>query len=326
MKDRKVHIFNPETDYALAGFSEYYTPTAQMVRVRRKFALLPALYASPGDIILLLDNLTPHEIESLEYYSVAKSKDIKILTLEQTAASGDIYADYLPNPWGWNPMIRKELARIFPESHLPSDTQLSQIRALSHRRTSIEMLCELDGILSDEIDLPREIWSVEEGMELYHRHKNLFFKAPWSSSGRGIIFTGDLLDMHVEPWLRGIIRAQGSVIAEKFYPKRLDFATEWRCTNGNAEYLGLSVFEASTRGKYHRNIDASQAELEKIIRDSASNWGKNIIDMQMQALNNVVAPYYDGPLGIDMLVMESGEIHPFIEMNLRHTMGMVKLL
>ena len=41
-------------------------------------------------------------------------------------------------------------------------------------------------------------------------------------------------------------------------------------------------------------------------------------------LSSEVAPYYEGPVGIDMMVVREGNslrLHPFVEMNVRHTMG-----
>ena len=47
----------------------------------------------------------------------------------------------------------------------------------------------------------------------------------------------------------------------------------------------------------------------------------------MKALDSIIAPHYDGPLGIDMMFYknENGEIalNPCVEVNLRMTMGMV---
>ena len=38
-----------------------------------------------------------------------------------------------------------------------------------------------------------------------------------------------------------------------------------------------------------------------------------------------MAPFYDGPLGIDMLVTSERNIHPCVEINLRDTMGRVAI-
>ena len=47
-----------------------------------------------------------------------------------------------------------------------------------------------------------------------------------------------------------------------------------------------------------------------------------MIELQRDAIAEVVAPGYSGPLGIDMLATGDGRINPCVEMNLRMTMGM----
>ena len=46
---------------------------------------------------------------------------------------------------------------------------------------------------------------------------------------------------------------------------------------------------------------------------------QNHIERWLQA---VVAPYYEGPLGVDCMLDADGELHVG-ELNLRHTMGLV---
>lgn len=147
----------------------------------------------------------------------------------------------------------------------------------------------------------------------------MFFKAPWSSSGRGVLYTADLTYEQTLQWIRGIIRSQGAVMAEKAYAKSLDFATEWTIDPQGTHFIGISVFEASKRGKYHRNYKGSQAELWNMI----PNLRTDLIERQRATINKVIAPCYYGPLGIDMLVTDTGLIHPCIEINLRNTMGSV---
>ena len=52
-----------------------------------------------------------------------------------------------------------------------------------------------------------------------------------------------------------------------------------------------------------------------------------VVDDVLKALDAIIAPHYDGPLGIDMMLYrdEHGEIalNPCVEVNLRMTMGMI---
>ena len=135
-----------------------------------------------------------------------------------------------------------------------------------------------------------------------------------------LTWTGrDLKPMHVEPWIRGIIRSQGAVMVEPIYEKILDCATEWIMSGGKATFLGVSVFEASGRGKYHRNIKANQLSLWNMIGVLT----QQVIDKQRYALQSVIGTDYDGPVGIDMLLTSTGTLHPCVELNLRRTMGSI---
>lgn len=58
------------------------------------------------------------------------------------------------------------------------------------------------------------------------------------------------------------------------------------------------------------------------IREKGNNLA-SIISRQRLMLENYVAQYYEGPLGIDMMVTEEGNIHPCVEINIRNTMGRV---
>ncbi|MCM1369873.1 MAG: hypothetical protein NC204_05815 [Candidatus Amulumruptor caecigallinarius] len=329
-----IHYFNPDTDYALAANSEFYTAPASVIALKRKMALLPALYAHRGDIILIDDNSDDPSLSSLSFYDTAISKGVRILTVTELSDLADI-SGLIPEPWGWNRQVRKIFTDCNSGLRVPDDTTLDMIRMLSHRRTGIKMFQEMEDVISEEIDAPEEIFTVEAGVKAFEKDCNRFFKAPWSSSGRGVMLTDDLERKHVEPWLRGIIRRQGSVMMEKAYCRKLDFATEWRCREGEAVFLGYSVFTTSRRGKYRRNTIASQKELEQIIIDASSpahtltekspRWNHDMLMRQKLAIEKIITTGYNGPLGVDMLVTESGNVNPCVEMNFRHTMGMAPL-
>ena len=110
-------------------------------------------------------------------------------------------------------------------------------------------------------------------------------------------------------------------MVEPIYEKILDCATEWIMSGGKATFLGVSVFEASGRGKYHRNIKANQLSLWNMIGVLT----QQVIDKQRYALQSVIGTDYDGPVGIDMLLTSTGTLHPCVELNLRRTMGHVAL-
>ena len=323
MRPIPLHIFNPDTDYARATDGMFYTPPAKVVELRAHLSLLPALYASEGDAILLPSECAPEMAPALPYYEQVALKRIELITWEQLEKAGKSRV-FIPTPWGWDLPLWHKLESVSESlTTLPPRGKIELIRKLSHRRTTIEFLREYNRIASFKTELPREYTRTEEAIKEWQNGRTLFYKTPWSSSGRGIMFTEGLERKHIEPWLRGSIRSQGSVIAETAYCKKLDYASEWSITpEGNVEYLGLSLFETSPRGKYLRNHNLSQSEINERISESSSGWNKEIIKAQKSVLSTLIAPYYAGPLGIDMLTTQDGEIIPCIEINLRRTMGM----
>lgn len=297
----RLLIYNPETDYALASGSPYYTPPRSVVSMRAANALLPQLFARPDDVILVLDDINIPECQ-VPVYHPDDSVD---------------WSRYEAYPWGWNHQIAH-----FLHTHctglrgIPSTERLDILRNLSHRRNTIPFLRHME---MPDIDIPIEFHSVQEVIDHYDRHPRVFIKAPWSSSGRGVLFTADTNREQTEQWVRGIIRSQGSVMVEKAYHRILDFATEWSVDEGDVRFLGVSVFHTSSRGKYHGNVGGSQAELWDLIPGLTPE----IIERQRDSIRQVIGGGYNGPLGIDMLVTDIGTINPCVEINLRNTMGSI---
>lgn len=322
----RLYIFNPETDYALASDSAFYTPPSAIIKIRGAMALLPSHFAEigNGDMIVVPEDIK--DLSRLPYHDVMKGKGVKPVCWKDLQHL-DQPAKLLPTPWGWNRQIKRQLSDALGNNcNLPSDESLQSLRMLSHRRTTIAMHSELKEYFPG-IRIPREISSPEEAIDEYRRDRQLYFKAPWSSSGRGILMTGDLGEEHVMPWLRGIISRQGSVMMEPAYERELDFATEWMCESGNARFLGYSVFKVSRRGKYHSNIEGSREELRNmVIAASNGSWNAGKLEMLRRAINKIIACRYEGPLGVDMLIDRNRNVNPCVEVNLRHTMGMIGIL
>lgn len=318
----RIHFFNPDHDYALSVNGPWYTPPGAVIRLTIENALSPLNWISPGDAILLSKYFDEHPILITdEQNKIIKENNVTLVYFKDIGLFLRDNPGYSLAPWGWNKSIAHQLLKVGVESHhIPSTEQLENIRCLSHRKITIDF----NRFLGET--LPVEFVNVEEAMEFYHQHPDCYFKAPWSSSGRGIISCGDLSDKHVRPWLHGIISRQGSVIAEECFPKALDFATEWKCSDGKAVFLGVSCFKTSRRGKYHGNIIASQEKLLSLIHQNAPGFGEKTISLQKEAIETFIAPFYSGPLGIDMMTSIDGKIKSCVEINLRMTMGHAALL
>lgn len=329
----RVHIFNPETDYALGCTGRNYNPPASVVRLRKSMAFFPATYAQPGDAILILDSFSKEELTQATHYDLILSRNLQIINLEDLNKMGisscGIKQDGLEiQPWGWNHSLRNLLLRNgIPSCLLKSEADIENIRSLAHRRTTIPFLKEISRLLPDmDIHFPNEFSNMEEALRFAENNPGAYFKMPWSSSGRGVICSIGMSTPKLTEWLRGAIARQGSVMGEFGYDRRADFATEWICRNGKTKFLGLSWFDTSNNGKYLGNQYISQEEIRQRIKETSNLFSDSLLLAQQETIESLISPQYEGPLGIDMLADKQGNINPCVEINLRMTMGMATIL
>ncbi|MBQ6191588.1 MAG: hypothetical protein IJK51_04740 [Bacteroidaceae bacterium] len=327
-----LYIFNPENDMALADGHPGYTPPAQIQQMRRELWWLPQWWAEEDDIVWNgEDRLTLKD-------------DTRIL------------------PWGWSPALCHQLKQAgVQESLLPSSEKLEHIRQLSHRQTAVSLLQELrdelplDGHIAGESTLCHNI---EEAEDAVGRYGEAVMKSPWSSSGRGIrkvpgpigpspslslvrrgadsqrdiegtdvttpLPTRERLGEGLKTWAKRILKAQGSIVVERFLHKVTDFALEfWLDGKGGVEYRGLSLFYTNERGAYLGNwVAPEEQKLAWLAQYIPLQYLQDIRKWWEERLSRFD---YAGPVGIDMMLAEEG-ICPCIEVNWRWTMGLVSCL
>lgn len=349
-----VYICNPETDVALATNSASYTPSRAIKEVRADFALLPALFARPGDVIAVADDL----LGNAHLSSPVSSPNSSLLTspdsfsdnsreaLKRLAAESGILitnlgslGKFVPGkitqivPWGWNKALRNQLRHVgVDESLLPTAEYIDNLRILSDRSTVTQILSEAHQEVYGDTSglfLPSTPIIARSAEEL-ERAVNLFgksvVKVPWSSSGRGVFFTDPSRFSQVSASLEGILRKQGALTVERFYEKKLDCATEWECHDGAVTFLGWSVFLTDAQGRFKYNYVGSEATLRYIIQENTPKCDLDkVLDFQKRILLHNFASNYEGVLGIDMMTLADGNLHPMIEINLRHTVGWLAL-
>lgn len=319
---RYIHIFNPDTDYALATTAKVYTPPSRIESLCRSMSLLPSIYAAPEDLILSLYPQGATHNKTLA--QLAEDRGLRIITLADIGSYNDMMADELYNllPWGWNPSLLRVLSNVgVSPDNMPGMEEITQLRELSHRRYTIEANRQLHELGIGDNETPKEFYDVNSALEFQQSNPDCIFKAPWSSSGRGIMHCSGLEYHHIEPWLRGIIKHQGSVMAETFFKKKIDFASEWLIDRNEARFLGWSVFKTSLRGKFHYNLLKTQEEITCILSPLLHRSPEELISAQKRMLETIISGKYCGYAGIDMMCGEEGTIRPCVEINLRSTMG-----
>ena len=322
-----LHIFNPEHDIALAANLSNFTAPHAGRQLRNDLGFLPALWAQEDDQILV-----QHEESVLKAYRRVCHRLVKlgikdclpVLNPQFTAAKQTVYRQETDSvqPWGWDRAIRRELERMeFIEPLLPSPDKIDQIRQLSHRRTSAQLLPQLQ--MEGTVGEAFECATVEQVEALYQRYGRLVLKAPWSSSGRGVRFlTMDNGQLTMDNWARNILKTQGSIMAEPYYNKVKDFGMEFEAdADGRICYLGLSLFH-TVNGAYVGNVLVT----ESIKREMISRYiPASLLDLVKQRIiERLRLDGYVGPFGIDMMITKEG-LHPCVEINLRRTMGHVAL-
>lgn len=311
-----LHIFNPETDLAAGTGNSSYTPPAIIRKFRNTLALLPVLFASAGDYILIPEEITDEQLSQLPLYDLLSRSDVRIVKI---ADARNVRPDRI-RPWGWNMSLRNYLLQNkINESLIPSKDSIERLRNLSHRKLTIDFY----SMWRDNfpwVCIPEHIVSPDCLSDMKENLSDVCMKAPWSSSGRGVIFTRDFPESKIREWCRGIIRSQGGVMVEPRYDRRMDFASEWVINNREVTFRGFSLFNVSERGKYKSNVIASQEKLRSMIYAETGPLD-DVIEMQRSFISEVIAPVYEGPLGFDMLLTADGTVVPCVEINIRNTMG-----
>lgn len=338
---KRVFIFNPETDYALAAGNVRYNPPAKILRLRKDLQLIQAFVATKGDIIGVTQDFDVKAYPYPSHLEMVSEKELSLIPIQElpyslqkdsdssnyNQSTSQLRSNFRVIPWGWNHSLRSELLSIGLDSTLlPTETEIETLRNLSHRHTTIPFQQKLQKLLPDmEIPIAKEFESVNEALEYTDNCEEVYFKAPWSSSGRGVVTSKSLSKEKLKEWIGGFIKKQGSVMGEKGFDRKADFATEWICKKGEASFMGYSLFNTTSEGRYIGNATISQEDIIKTISRYSTDWNNDIVEAQRKALNEIISPLYKGPVGIDMLIDTTGRINPCVEINLRMTMGMINL-
>ena len=252
-------------------------------------------------------------------------------------------------PWGWSLATKQYyLRKGIPERELPTDEWLAEHRRLSSREFAVAYYQKLtplfsprDGgripILPCQAHFCFSLNEVQSSMFrsattgdacVAQRSKNVqcsILKSPWSSSGRGNIVVREPVEKFDQLLLRRIqkiIQEQGGIVVEPFYTdKELDFAMEFWVDGSSTRFLGYSVFSADEMGHYGGNYVESQDELLRRI-SLPNELLQRLIDYHQRELSRLS---YRGPVGIDMMRLSDGRVHPCVEINFRRTMGLLAL-
>lgn len=312
-----LHIFNPENDLALADGGANYCPPPAAAQIASDLATLPLWFADEGDSVLLPD--TAHFA-----FCTSLSESFNLALPYNHFLKESITAI---RPWGWSPQIKRRLkASGFDDALLPSDEEIAKLCELSNRRTAISVLAALKQCGIDTPDIPLYLTSPDDVAAYVVSMPRSVIKAPWSGSGKGIMWGLGRVEVPLENFYKGIIRRQGGVVCERFLDSVQEFALEFLATDDGVSFAGYSLF-VSEKGGYSGNMMASDVELEKILLlhiplEVIENVRDNLCDILSSLLSG---SGYNGYLGVDMMIYRDADgntrLNPCMEINMRMNMG-----
>lgn len=327
--EKELYYFNPGHENAILNASPYYTAPANIIKMQHDLQCLPIWYASSQDYVYSEDHLP------CDFHEFIKNNIQPVATIK-TKKELDVSSTYSVHLWGISP----QAIHVFKELNLSTGSLLrvptwnQHLLDLNSRKTAQECLSLLIKDIPDisiEI-IPRffsELQNIEETVS--QTKYQLLAKAPFSSSGRGLLWLpiGGLTRTERQI-LHGILKKQGSVSIEKILDKKVDFAMEFDIkSETEVIFEGYSVFETNNKGAYMGNYLDNQSNLESLLTSYIEPPLLNQIKQWLiKFLKTHFALYYQGCVGIDMMIyFENGyyKLHPCVEINVRDNMGLLAL-
>lgn len=319
-----IHYFNPGHETAVNNASPYYTPPANIAAMQEELSFLPAWYADQGDKVLV-------DSKDEVYYSYLTEK---FSTLAQPVSQNELklYRDANVSLWGVSPQAIRYFEELNKELEINLDIPQwsEEYKYLNSRLAARDCLSELINsipLLSQAV-IPQFYTNLDNINRAVNASAyQLLAKAPYSSSGRGLLWlptTG--LTRTENQILHGILKKQGSVSIERVLDKQMDFAMEFMADGkGNIAFAGYSLFYTNAKGGYEANYIGSQ---ESIIEQLSEKISLDLLDSVKGKLINILSEklttLYNGCIGVDMLIyLEDNEykLHPCVEINMRYNMG-----
>ena len=204
---------------------------------------------------------------------------------------------------------------------------------LTSRQTAAECLKEIIKRLPESTypQSPFFASAINEIESYMITHKPPFvLKAPYSSSGRGLLWINEEgLSIKEKERIRGVLGKQGQVSVEQVLRKEADFALEYEINSPERiTYKGISFFETGEKGAYAGN----RLEHQDLIKERLTGLiGEGLFSQVQQAVGEVLLEVYGtsyrGYIGVDMMIYREEDyvyaIHPCVEINMRYTMGML---
>ena len=174
----------------------------------------------------------------------------------------------------------------------------------------------------------RQVRMISHVEDLAHdlAHGPVLLKLPYSSSGRGL-WRIARINSKLEGVLCHLLHKHGSLLIEPFLEKEQDYGAEYYIDKeGRVKFLGLSPFTTDNQGHYLESLCQDPGKTLQQLSDTLQDPDTLhlTLSQHLSFLAREIAPYYRGAVGIDLLTYRSKSgiaLHPWVEINLRYTMG-----
>lgn len=324
MSKRLAHIFNPTCEMEVANGEVSYTPPAHLLKFVQDLEMLPFVYASEQDCVLL------HHLPDAEFTDQLREAGFDLPGFRLINRMDHLSADFEPSPWGWSPAIAHQLK--------PLGARWNQfLKPFYNRRFALDILNILIRRNLPRIINPTRIARFAESLtdveKLLAEWGKVVIKAPYSSSGRGIqMLRGNHLDINIINKTRRLIAQQGGVMVEPLFEKVCDFAYEFKIQNGEIFFVGYSSFITNDKGQYEGHI--IPFDPKSLPEEAYHLWDIGVLNAALEELlpalqDSGLAAHYEGYFGVDALVFSDSDgfvrLQPCVEINLRNNMGIVAL-
>jgi len=324
MSQRLAHIFNPTCEMEVANGTLSYTPPAHILKFVQDLEMLPHIYASERDCVLL------QQMPDHVFTDRLQAAGFELPSFRLMDGVEHLSADFAPSPWGWSPAVAhrlKALGARWDEGLKPyfsREFALKVIHQLSERN--------LPRIIQPS-HFAHYVTSLGEVEQLLAQWGKVVLKAPYSSSGRGLqMLRANHLNVNIVNKTRSLIAQQGGLMLEPLLDNIYDFAYEFKVQNGEVFFVGFSSFMTNDKGQYLGH--QVPFDVHNLPEEAYHLWDIGVINAALDELlivlqNSGLPTYFEGYLGVDAMIFRDAEqsvrLQPCVEINLRYTMGIVAL-
>ena len=299
-----------------AGDPLHYTPPRLIRQMRSALWSLP-LWATP----LWLEDAT------WWVHPFGKSLSPYLTDRELSHIAKDGVGDAEITLWGHERGLAHSLAKLYGISAGEACSELPQaLMPCWTRAASVRFFKSYSSVpWRSRVAMISEIGALAE----FLTHGPCLVKLPFSSSGRGL-WRIKQLDNQLEETLRKLLQRHRTLLVEPLLDKQQDYGAEYYINKEcEVQFVGLCAFETDDQGRYLESLCQDPEETLRQLTDSLTDPDElqQALAQHRAYLSREVAPYYQGPVGIDLLTYRpdtlspSLALHPWVEINLRYTMG-----